>query len=113
MAITGYYLSELLHSEFIIWARFLIAPYPTAAGFGVPVNPNSQWDAYLSVKAIREIATGLFITILMIDGSIASSVSFGRESYRKTRLEPLGCSHRLSQGAATHEREYPRRRDLF
>jgi hypothetical protein len=37
----------------------------------------------------------------------------GRESYRKLRLEPLCCPHRLSRGTAPHEREYPPRRDRF
>ena len=37
----------------------------------------------------------------------------GRESYRKMRLEPLYCPHRLSRGPAPHEREYPRRKDRF
>jgi hypothetical protein len=37
----------------------------------------------------------------------------GREGYRKLRLEPLCCPHRLSRGTAPHEREYPRRKDRF
>jgi hypothetical protein len=37
----------------------------------------------------------------------------GRERYRKVRLEPLCCPHRLSRGTAPHEREYPRRKDRF
>ena len=37
----------------------------------------------------------------------------GGEGYRKLRLEPLCCPHRLSRGTAPHEREYPRRKDRF
>jgi hypothetical protein len=36
-----------------------------------------------------------------------------QEGYRKLRLEPLFCPHRLSRGTAPHEREYPRRKDRF
>jgi hypothetical protein len=37
----------------------------------------------------------------------------GRERYRKVRLEPLCCPHRLSRGTAPHERQYPRRKARF
>jgi len=50
--------------------RFLFAPHAAAAGFGVPVSADARWDAYLSVKAIRDIASGLFIAILMVNGSV-------------------------------------------
>ena len=71
MATLGYYLSGVIALGIIvIGARFFVAPYPAAAGFGVPVTPDARWDAYLSVKAIRDIASGLFIAILMIDGSL-------------------------------------------
>jgi len=46
------------------------ACHAAAAGFGVPVSPDTHWDAYLSVKAIRDIASGLFIAILMFGGSV-------------------------------------------
>jgi Domain of unknown function (DUF4267) len=70
MAVIGYYLSGVIAlGIIIIGVRFFLAPYPAAAGFGVPVTPDARWDAYLSVKAVRDIASGLFIAILMIDGS--------------------------------------------
>ena len=71
MAILGYYLSGVIALGIIvIGARFFVTPYSAAAGFGVPVAPDARWDAYLYVKAIRDIASGLFIAILMIDGSL-------------------------------------------
>ena len=71
MATLGYYLSGVIALGIvIIGARFFVAPHAAAAAFGVPVSPDARWDAYLSVKAIRDIASGLFIAILMISGSL-------------------------------------------
>ena len=71
MATLGYYLSGVIAlGIIIIGARFFAAPHAAAAAFGVTVSPDARWDAYLSVKAIRDIASGLFIAILMIDGSL-------------------------------------------
>ena len=71
MATLGYYLSGVIAlGIIIIGARFFVAPHAAAAAFGVPVSPDARWDAFLSVKAIRDIASGLFISILMIDGSL-------------------------------------------
>jgi hypothetical protein len=30
-----------------------------------PVEPDARWDAYLSVKAVRDIASGLVTTIVI------------------------------------------------
>ena len=71
MATLGYYLSGAIAlGIIIIGERFFVAPHAAAAAFGVPVSPDVHWDAYLSVKAIRDIVSGLFIAILMIDGSL-------------------------------------------
>ncbi|MGB6752409.1 MAG: DUF4267 domain-containing protein [Xanthobacteraceae bacterium] len=70
-AALGYYLSGVIAlGIIIIGTRFFVAPHPAAAAFGVPVSPDAHWDAYLSVKAISDIVSGLFIAILMIDGSL-------------------------------------------
>ena len=53
-----------------IGARFLFAPHEAAASFGVAVTPNARWDAYLWVKGVRDIASGLFIMVLIITRSI-------------------------------------------
>ncbi len=56
-----------------IGARFLLAPQTAAAGYGVAVEP-AQAPArpggpypWLSVKGVRDIASGLFIFILLIN----------------------------------------------
>ncbi|HZA10085.1 DUF4267 domain-containing protein [Mycobacterium sp.] len=67
----GYVLAGLLAAAIIfIGARFLVAPRVAAAGYGVlPDLGQPGASAYLSVKGIRDIATGLFVIILMIAGA--------------------------------------------
>ena len=70
IAIIGYCLSGAIALGIVfIGGRFFLAPYAAAAGFGVAVEPNARWDAYLSVKAIRDIAAGLFTAILILNRS--------------------------------------------
>lgn len=71
MTITGYVLAGLIAAAIIaIGARFLIAPRVAAAGYGVPlVSRQSATGAYLSVKGVRDIASGLFVVILMAAGA--------------------------------------------
>lgn len=66
--IAGYLLAGLLAAAIVlIGARFLIAPRRAAAGYGVPADPDqSEMRAYLSVKGVRDITTGLFVAILML-----------------------------------------------
>ncbi|OBH51740.1 DUF4267 domain-containing protein [Mycobacterium sp. E2479] len=67
----GYVLAGLLAAAIIfIGARFLVAPRVAAAGYGVPADLNEPGSgAYLSVKGVRDIATGFFVIILMIAGA--------------------------------------------
>lgn len=67
----GYTLAALLAAGIIvIGARFLIAPRVAAAGYGVSPNlDRPAAGAYLSVKGVRDIATGLFVIILMVAGA--------------------------------------------
>jgi hypothetical protein len=66
----GYYLSAAIAlTLLLIGARFFVAPYAAAEGFGVAVVPDARWDAYLSVKAIRDIGAGIFAAILILDRS--------------------------------------------
>ncbi|MGN6338206.1 DUF4267 domain-containing protein [Mycobacterium sp.] len=67
----GYVLAGLLAAAIIfIGARFLVAPRVAAAGYGVPAALNQPGSgAYLSVKGVRDIATGLFVIILMVAGA--------------------------------------------
>jgi Domain of unknown function (DUF4267) len=67
----GYILAGLLAAGIIfIGARFLLAPRVAAAGYGVlPDVDQSSVVAYLSVKGIRDIATGLVVIVLMVAGA--------------------------------------------
>jgi hypothetical protein len=64
----AYVLAGILAAGIIfIGARFIIAPRVASAGYGVPADPNqSSVGAYLSVKGVRDIATGLFVIILIL-----------------------------------------------
>ena len=64
----GYVLAGLAAVGIVfLGARFLIAPRVAAAGYGVlPDVDQAAVRAYLSVKGIRDIATGLFVIILMV-----------------------------------------------
>jgi hypothetical protein len=67
---SGYYLSAAIALTLVlIGARFFVAPYAAAEGFGVAVAPDARWDAYLSVKAIRDIGAGIFAAILILNRS--------------------------------------------
>ena len=67
----GYALAGLLAAAIIfIGARFLVAPRVAAVGYGVlPDLDQPRAGAYLSVKGVRDIATGLFVFILMVAGA--------------------------------------------
>jgi hypothetical protein len=57
----------------LIGARFLLAPQVAAAGYGVAVGPARGEAAarspypWLYVKGVRDIASGLFIGILLVN----------------------------------------------
>jgi hypothetical protein len=54
----------------VIGARFLVAPRAAAAGYGVePDLGQRSVRAYLSVKGVRDIASGLFVAVLMAAGA--------------------------------------------
>ena len=67
----GYLLAGLLAVGIIfLGARFLVAPRVAAAGYGVlPDVEQTSVRAYLSIKGVRDIATGLFVIILMAAGA--------------------------------------------
>jgi hypothetical protein len=66
----GFYLSALIAAGIIfIGARFLVAPSLAAAAYGVPASTEPRSQAYLSVKGIRDIASGLFIAIFIAYGA--------------------------------------------
>ncbi|MGD1171424.1 DUF4267 domain-containing protein [Mycobacterium seoulense] len=69
--VIGYSLAGLLAAGIIfIGARFLVAPRVAAAGYGVlPDLDQPGANAYLSVKGVRDIATGLLVIVLMVAGA--------------------------------------------
>ena len=53
----------------LIGLRFFLQPVAAATAFGVPVHTGDAGDgAYLSVKGVRDVASGLFIWILLLAG---------------------------------------------
>lgn len=71
MTATAYTLAGLIAAGIIfIGARFIVAPRIAAAGYGVPARPDQQSvRAYLSVKGVRDIASGLIVVILLAAGA--------------------------------------------
>jgi hypothetical protein len=71
VTIIGYTLAGLLAAGIIfIGARFIVAPCVAAAGYGVlPDLDQPSVGAYLSVKGVRDIPTGLFVIILIVAGT--------------------------------------------
>ena len=67
----GYVLAGLIAAAIIfIGARFILAPRVAAAGYGVqPDLSQRSVGAYLRVKGVRDIASGLFVIILMVAGA--------------------------------------------
>lgn len=66
----GYVLAGLIAAAIaFIGARFLIAPRVAAAGYGVQPDLNQPLvGAYLKIKGVRDIASGMFVAIVMIAG---------------------------------------------
>jgi hypothetical protein len=60
----AYTLAGLIAAGIIfIGARFIVAPRVAAAGYGVqPDLGQPAAGAYLSVKGVRDIASGLFVS---------------------------------------------------
>jgi Domain of unknown function (DUF4267) len=55
----------------LMGSRYLLAPKPAAAGFGIPgaLGETASDRAWLAVKAARDIAIGIAIAALLIDGA--------------------------------------------
>jgi hypothetical protein len=66
----GFVLSAVIALAIIlIGGRFLLAPSAAAAGYGAPTGTGPSSRAYLSAKGIRDVASGLFVVILIATGS--------------------------------------------
>jgi hypothetical protein len=69
-ATIGFVLAGIIAAGIVvIGARFFYSPYAAASGYGVSVMPRPGWDAYLSVKGVRDIASGIFALILIANKS--------------------------------------------
>ena len=70
-AVIGYVLAGLIAAAIIfLGARFLVAPRVAAAGYGVLADVGQPGTrAYLAVKGIRDIASGLLVIVVMIAGT--------------------------------------------
>ena len=88
MALIGYSLSGLIAVAIVfIGARFLWDPAAASADFGIPNSPSpSIGNGWLAVKGTRDIVSGLFVFLLMANGSprllgefllVASLIAFG------------------------------------
>ena len=70
MSNIGFYLSGVIAAGIIfIGCRFLLAPSTAATAYGVPAGAEPHLQAYLFAKGIRDIASGLFVAMLMAYGS--------------------------------------------
>jgi hypothetical protein len=89
MTSIGYVLSGLIALAIIfLGSRFWLAPAAASADFGIAGTspPSTGFSAWLSVKGTRDIASGLFVILLMVNGSqrllgefmlVASLIAFG------------------------------------
>jgi hypothetical protein len=72
MALIGYSLSGLIAVGIVfIGARFLWDPATASRDFGIPnpPSPSTGFTAWLAVKGVRDIVSGLFVFLLMASGS--------------------------------------------
>ena len=89
MALIGYSLSGLIAVGIVfIGARLMWAPAAAARDFGIPeaASAPTGLTAWLAVKGTRDIVSGLFVFLLMANGSprllgefllVASLIAFG------------------------------------
>lgn len=88
MALIGYSLSGLIAVGIVfIGIRFLWNPAVASREFGIPTSSSpSGLTAWLAVKGTRDIVSGLFVLVLMANGSprllgefllVASLIAFG------------------------------------
>jgi hypothetical protein len=59
-----------LGGAFILYIglSYLIAPQSTASGFGLPTWPRHDGSAFLAVKGVRDLASGLVVFALLLTG---------------------------------------------
>ena len=89
MISAAYVLSGLIATGILfLGARFWLVPATASAAFGIADSPppSTGLTAWLSVKGTRDLAAGLFVFLLMANGSprllgefmlVASLIAFG------------------------------------
>jgi hypothetical protein len=89
MILIGYILSGLIAVAILfLGSRFWLAPATASAAFGIAESPppSTGLTAWLSVKGTRDIVAGLFVFLLMANGTprllgefmlVASLIAFG------------------------------------
>ncbi|MGW7384061.1 DUF4267 domain-containing protein [Streptomyces sp. NPDC054794] len=66
MTVTAYTLAVLLDLLVLfIGARFLFQPAAAATGYGVPARPEGDAGAYLTIKGLRDGASGVMGLVLL------------------------------------------------
>jgi len=66
----GFYLSGVIAVGIVfIGCRFLLAPSSAATAYGVSAGAEPHSRAFLYAKGIRDIASGLFVAMLIAFGS--------------------------------------------
>jgi hypothetical protein len=72
MVLTGYLLSSLIAVGIVfIGSRFWWDPATASRDFGIPnsPSPSTGFASWLAVKGTRDIGSGLFVFLLMANGS--------------------------------------------
>ena len=72
MILIGYVLSGLIAVAILfIGSRFLWDPAAAARDFGIPnsPSPSTGFTGWLAVKGTRDIVSGLFVVLIMANGS--------------------------------------------
>ncbi len=72
MILIGYVLSGLIAvAILLIGSRFLWDPAAAARDFGIPnsPSPSTSFTGWLAVKGARDIVSGLFVFLIMANGS--------------------------------------------
>lgn len=75
MTVAAYTLAVVLNLFVLfIGARFLLQPRPSAAGYGVPADPDGDASAYLTIKGLRDGTFGLMgLALLAFVGAEAEA----------------------------------------
>jgi hypothetical protein len=69
----GYGLTVLVAAGIIfVGLRYLTAPAPSAATFGLPEWPSGAALAWLNLKGVRDMASGLILLTLLATGQITA-----------------------------------------